>query len=295
MHTSSSNLTSTDGRLPRLKSDPKPEAETEPDDEGNQLVAQSLMLAQQVAVDNLRAAEEENEDGEDIDPGLSQAEAAIWKSHDLNSSFDKPSLEDPDRINIRARPSSRGSINSAWFSNTVFDDGLTPEARRESWASDNASSLADSQLRQLCNSWVTSAEADQFSLMSSDPSPVFKDFHISIEDPCYKLLPAALRTHNINADWQQYALSIEYGNEEQCLGLEEKPMRLFQQLKREGKSPTFILRKILNTDISAHGRFRVGGIVAAESDRTNGVGLSDTQLRAGTAHDMGVTLPGGLI
>lgn len=57
------------------------------------------------------------------------------------------------------------------------------------------------------------------------------------------MLPAALKKYNIHADWRQYALYIVYGDQERCLGLEEKPLILFKQLDREGRKPMFMLRK----------------------------------------------------
>lgn len=65
-----------------------------------------------------------------------------------------------------------------------------------------------------------------------------------MEDPCYKVLPAALKKYNINAPWEQYALYIVFGDNERCLGMEEKPLILFKQLDKEGKKPMFMLRKI---------------------------------------------------
>ncbi|KAL3423061.1 protein kinase regulator ste50 [Phlyctema vagabunda] len=73
---------------------------------------------------------------------------------------------------------------------------------------------------------------------------IFKSFRVSMEDPCYKVLPAALKKYNINAPWEQYALYIVYGDQERCLGMEEKPLILFKQLDKEGKKPMFMLRKI---------------------------------------------------
>jgi protein STE50 len=79
---------------------------------------------------------------------------------------------------------------------------------------------------------------------SSTPSvEIFKSFRVSMDDPCYKVLPAALKKYNINADWRQYALYIVYGDQERCLGLEEKPLILFKQLDREGRKPMFMLRR----------------------------------------------------
>jgi hypothetical protein len=80
----------------------------------------------------------------------------------------------------------------------------------------------------------------------TDPSSVeiFKSFRVSMEDPCYKVLPAALNKYNINAPWEQYALYIVYGDKERCLGLEEKPLIIFKQMDKEGLKPMFMLRKL---------------------------------------------------
>jgi protein STE50 len=93
---------------------------------------------------------------------------------------------------------------------------------------------------------------------------IFKSFRVSMDDPCYKVLPAALKKYQINAPWDQYALYIVYGDQERCLGLEEKPLILFKQLDKEGKKPMFMLRKTTNAqvDLSADTRkrrTRIGG------------------------------------
>ena len=91
------------------------------------------------------------------------------------------------------------------------------------------------------------------SARSNTPAPdsgggasveIFKSFRVSMEDPCYKVLPAALKKYNINAPWEQYALYIVYGDQERCLGMHEKPLILFKQLDKEGKKPMFMLRKL---------------------------------------------------
>ncbi|KAK4963561.1 hypothetical protein LTR10_001190 [Elasticomyces elasticus] len=72
---------------------------------------------------------------------------------------------------------------------------------------------------------------------------IFKSFRVSIEDPCRVVLPVALKRYNILDDWRQYALYIVHGDQERCLGLEEKPLLLFKQLDKEGRKPMFMLRR----------------------------------------------------
>ncbi|KAK3902573.1 hypothetical protein C8A05DRAFT_33716 [Staphylotrichum tortipilum] len=77
-------------------------------------------------------------------------------------------------------------------------------------------------------------------------SEIFKSLRVSMDDPCYKVLPAALMKYQINRPWDQYGLYLVYGNEERRLGLDEKPLILFKQLDKEGKKPMFKLRKMNN-------------------------------------------------
>jgi hypothetical protein len=57
------------------------------------------------------------------------------------------------------------------------------------------------------------------------------------------ILLQALKRYNILDDWRQYALYIVHGDQERCLGLEEKPLLLFKQLDKEGRKPMFMLRR----------------------------------------------------
>ncbi|KIR67533.1 protein kinase regulator [Cryptococcus bacillisporus CA1873] len=75
-----------------------------------------------------------------------------------------------------------------------------------------------------------------------------KSFRVTLEDPCWKVLPAALKKYKINDDWRLYALFICYDNTgestERCLSYDEKPLLLFQKLKETGHKPVFMLRHI---------------------------------------------------
>ncbi|GJJ72376.1 protein STE50 [Entomortierella parvispora] len=77
-----------------------------------------------------------------------------------------------------------------------------------------------------------------------DPVDAFRSFRISQDDPCYKVLPAALKKYKINDDWRQYALFICYGNTERILTYNEKPLLLMKQLKEANESPVFMLKHI---------------------------------------------------
>jgi hypothetical protein len=47
---------------------------------------------------------------------------------------------------------------------------------------------------------------------SREASRAAKSFRVTLEDPCWKVLPAALKKYKINDDWKQYALFICFGN-----------------------------------------------------------------------------------
>ena len=94
------------------------------------------------------------------------------------------------------------------------------------------------------NTVVSTPSTNGTPSMPNNPQvEIFKSFRVSIEDECYKVLPVALKKYNITADWRQYALYIVHGDQERCLGLNEKPLILFKQLDREGRKPMFMLRK----------------------------------------------------
>jgi protein STE50 len=105
---------------------------------------------------------------------------------------------------------------------------------------------------------------------------IFKSFRVSMDDPCHKVLPAALKKYQINAPWDQYALYIVYGDQERCLGMDEKPLILFKQLDKEGKKPMFMLRKT----------------TSAQADSEPGsAGIGSSSGRLGGTYDP----PGGII
>jgi hypothetical protein len=104
-----------------------------------------------------------------------------------------------------------------------------------------------------------------------------------MEDPCYKVLPAALKKYNINAPWEHYALYIVYGDKERCLGMDEKPLILFKQLDKEGKKPMFMLRKMnANADGPA-------------ADTPGSAGLDGSRSARGAGQTVAYDPPGGVL
>ncbi|KDQ18908.1 hypothetical protein BOTBODRAFT_126729 [Botryobasidium botryosum FD-172 SS1] len=71
-----------------------------------------------------------------------------------------------------------------------------------------------------------------------------KSFKVSLDDPCWKVLPEALKKYKISDDWRHYAMFICYGTTERCVSYDERPLLLFQKLKDANKNPVFMLRHI---------------------------------------------------
>lgn len=133
-----------------------------------------------------------------------------------------------------------------------------------------------------------------------DPSvQIFKSFRVALDDPCWKVLPAALRKYNIQADWRQYALYIVYGDQERCVGLEEKPLALFKDLDREGKKPMFMLRKLANGivgDVPANPGPSIRPLGSGGGGPGAGITSSAASVRTqGQSEGMSRVLPGGII
>lgn len=120
---------------------------------------------------------------------------------------------------------------------------------------------------------------------------IFKSFRVSMEDPCHKVLPAALKKYQIHADWRQYALYIVYGDQERCLGLEEKPLILFKQLDREGRKPMFMLRRHA-APVEGHSGPSAAGFASLQPSGF------DSQMGLGgraNSSSMQLQLPGGVL
>jgi hypothetical protein len=95
----------------------------------------------------------------------------------------------------------------------------------------------------------TSTSVPNLRPSRQESSDNLKSFKVSLEDPAYKVLPAALKKYKINNDdWQNYAMFICFGaagaRVERCLSYDEKPLLLFQRLKDAKKNPVFMLKHI---------------------------------------------------
>ncbi|CAD0114622.1 unnamed protein product [Aureobasidium uvarum] len=187
---------------------------------------------------------------------LDPSAAAMAATSHLNPSHPQNS---PNQLSQPSptSPAYTSSAQAMSAGNRSFPRDVPPSARpsyiedpRQSHVSHAPSTIAPSSRRTAATPVPpqeeppNSAPLPRSAREKDNPQvEIFKSFRVSIEDPCHKVLPVALQRYNINDDWRQYSLYIVYGDQERCLGLEEKPLMLFKQLEREGGKPMFMLRK----------------------------------------------------
>lgn len=210
-----------------------------------------------------------------LDPSSAAERAVLSSSHlaamnGSGASATSPGYPSPNMPSPTSPPSMGGATLA---SRSYRADAPTPSSR---------STFSQAEHNYETRDKPTSAPRRGQTPAPDTPSSnasveIFKSFRVSLDDPCHKVLPAALKKYQINAPWDQYALYIVYGDQERCLGMEEKPLILFKQLDKEGKKPMFMLRK-------------TNPAQAETGDPPGSAGLGS--VRGGTA---GYDPPGGII
>ncbi|KAJ3906368.1 hypothetical protein F5879DRAFT_797754 [Lentinula edodes] len=127
-----------------------------------------------------------------------------------------------------------------------------------------------------------------------DSTDNLKSFKVSLEDPTWKVLPAALKKYRIHNDnWENYAMFICYGSPgnriERCLSYDEKPLLLFQKLKDAKKNPVFMLKHI--KDIRSpivvaqqkHAARKASSVINSGNEQPSGAGSSTANAASTTA------------
>lgn len=145
--------------------------------------------------------------------------------------------------NSTTSPASPGPSSPANFSPRNPSTGATGLTRSNTIGGDSSRAV------QASDALIPAIRPSTSSAASPSTSSVdhpYKSFKVTLEDPCYKVLPAALKKYKINDDWREYALFICFGggSTERCLSYDEKPLLLFQKLKDQQQNPVFMLRHI---------------------------------------------------
>ncbi|KAK0722575.1 hypothetical protein B0T26DRAFT_739783 [Lasiosphaeria miniovina] len=213
-----------------------------------------------------------------LDPS-SAAERAVMSSSHLaamngsNTAAPSPSYPSPNMPSPTSPPTT--VMSGTTLANRSYrSDQATPSSRSTFAENDHYSSRDKAAAPRRMQT-----PAPDTPSASNASVEIFKSFRVSMDDPCYKVLPAALKKYQINAPWDQYALYIVYGDQERCLGLDKKPLILFKQLDKEGKKPMFMLRKTNNAQVD----------LSVEAPGSAGLGAT----ARGTA--TGYDPPGGII
>lgn len=180
-------------------------------------------------------------DGANLDPSAAAMAASSHLSASMNGGLQhSPGAPSP------TSPSAHTTQHQTLNPRSYTQPGSNPR-HDHSEEAPRVQSRADRLTSQMPAARTeTPPSTSRESRATGEPNSVeiFKSFRVSWEDPCYKVLPAALKKYNIHSDPKNYALYIVYGDQERCLALDEKPLLLFKQLEKEGRKPMFMLRKI---------------------------------------------------
>lgn len=160
---------------------------------------------------------------------------SLGASNTLTTIGASPFAASTSTSNTNSTGVSTNPANAAASSATEREDRKDATAATSSGPNAKAATATTSSLSAPASASANTA--------SSDSNP-YKSFRVTLDDPCYKVLPAALKKYKINDDWRKYALFICYGKTERCLSYDEKPLLLFQKLKENEQSPVFMLRHI---------------------------------------------------
>lgn len=249
-------------------------------------------------------------DASNLDPSAAAMAASTHLTTSLNggpqpsTSPNQPNIPSP--TSPSTYPNQQPKLNPRTFGGVQTPSTARPYYSEEqlphvSYPSSSASTLVDRDPRNPTPAPAPTARAPRQPMRDAEELPtsgnrdppsveIFKSFRVSMEDPCHRVLPAALKKYNINADWRQYALYIVYGDQERCLGLEEKPLILFKQLDREGRKPMFMLRRHAAPVEGHSGPSAItAALAAAQLEPAAGLG-------SGRGHaSSSIQLPGGVL
>lgn len=87
---------------------------------------------------------------------------------------------------------------------------------------------------------------------STPSDDTLKQLRAKTEDPCFKILQAAMKSHKLDrSEWRKYVLVICYGGDkERVLRYDEKPVLVFKELNELGLSPSIMLRQVEDNDFT---------------------------------------------
>jgi hypothetical protein len=176
-----------------------------------------------------------------------QTDVVPHREHDLDL---QPAQE---QLLFEPTPKSYLSSSSSPNPEVNFKIQTGPEPSEANTAPARTSLVSDkSQVPSVVTDEPLNKPIGQTLPLSAIPdNQIFKSFRVGMDDPCYRILPAAVRKYSAQLqskgsplDWRQYAMYIVFGDQERVVGLHEKPLAIFKDLDRAGQKPMFMLRKI---------------------------------------------------
>lgn len=177
------------------------------------------------------------------------------------------STDTPSPININKsvipEPSQQNIISTPTSS---IHRNLTPRTNSNSSSSsfnnntnnDNNNNLSSPKIVPSRSSKrLSSHHTHSHDSNSNSSSDTLKQLRAKTEDPCYKILQAAMRSHKLDkSEWRNYVLIICYGGDkERVLRYDEKPVVVFKELSELGLSPSMMLRQVEETDDTGYGNY----------------------------------------
>ncbi|KAI0653403.1 hypothetical protein C8Q70DRAFT_1048454 [Cubamyces menziesii] len=185
-------------------------------------------------------------------PQLVESESPVQRSHSFKwGPFMKPS-KSPTKASADVespQPSPQRMEHDIHNGNNRQTSSVLTDKSRISGTTVAGSEASTSQHTSYSSTNTLQPNVSQPRPQRQDSQDNLKSFKVSLDDPAWKVLPAALKKYKINNDdWQNYAMFICYGAPgsriERCLSYDEKPLLLFQKLKDAKKNPVFMLKHI---------------------------------------------------
>lgn len=140
---------------------------------------------------------------------------------------------------LSAPSSAKPMFNSA-------DPSLPPASLVPEFPTNNEGSDSSHQNRRLDT--VPPGTSDDLSHVgplkaesNSAEVSIFQPFRVGAEDRCSKVLSDALKKYDVQADLRLWSLWLIDGDQERCLGLNERPLAIFRDLTKGGRKPGFVV------------------------------------------------------
>lgn len=110
---------------------------------------------------------------------------------------------------------------------------------------------------------VHSQSAGVAPIALSNTSEPYRQFKVSIEESCERVMPIVMRRYGIKGDPSSFRLLVQYGDQERELDLDEKPLAVFKELQDAGQHPVFMVREVAHVapEVALRSTPTPGGVI----------------------------------